>query len=460
MGGRMSFVHLHVHSQFSWMDGACTIDGLVKRARQLRMPAVAITDRNSIAGAVEFSRKCQSAGIKPIIGLEIAVYNDISDGRQFSVILLACNLEGFRNLSWLITLAYERDHRAPNITKTLLQKHSDGLICLSFSVVGELCTLLLEDQEHEARQVSDWYRGVFGDRHYYEIQNHGLPQEAIAMNKLLNLAYQTKVPVVLTNDCHYLRRKDSTVIDALNCIRKGLDFYHPEAKRFDCNEHYFKTAQEMDQLFDYPSQLVTNTLEIAERIELDLTQLFPACNDLPPALKQAISAIRAYSKSTGIRFIPGSQHLEVYPEEGLRLGLISYLRDSLSGYRMVPYMVYQPWEPKELYLEVLRVMGIKEETALELSSYIPPEAKSLIEAKMLSTDFSCLSSENYVFCEALITGDKLLKIFKQEQLAQNGYALLPQDLALPLILDTRGNVGCQLDRAALNRMGIVTLNVF
>ncbi len=219
----MSFVHLHIHSEYSWLDGACIIDELVQRAVELKMPAVAITDRNSVAGASRLWHQCIKAGIKPIIGLEIAVLNDPGDGRTFSLILLAKNGCGYENLCRLITLAYERNPATPKITKSQLAEHAQDLICLSFSVVGELCTLLLEGKDDEAKQVSDWYYDVFGEDYYYEVQNHGLPQEAVAMNKLLHLTYDTKIPVVLTNDCHYLERKDSVAIDALNCIRKGID---------------------------------------------------------------------------------------------------------------------------------------------------------------------------------------------------------------------------------------------
>ena len=271
----MSFVHLHVHSEYSWLDGACQIESLVKKAKGLKMPAVAITDRNSIGGAERFSQTCRDFGIKPIIGLEISVLNDLSDGRAFSLILIAQNLDGFHNLSRLISLAYEHDSADPKICKSQLAAQSKGLICLSFSVVGELGTLLLEDKQDDALKVIDWYKSVFGDRYYLEFQNHGLPQETVAMKLLLNLAYQTKTPVVLTNDCHYLDKRQSEAIDALNCIRRGIDFKSAESKRFACNEYYFKSSHEMKKLICHPAEAISNTLAIAERIELDLLSELP-----------------------------------------------------------------------------------------------------------------------------------------------------------------------------------------
>ncbi|MCK9165658.1 MAG: PHP domain-containing protein, partial [Candidatus Cloacimonas sp.] len=305
----MSFVHLHIHSEYSWLDGACFIDDLVQKAVQYKMPAVAITDRNSLAGASRLWHQCIKAGIKPIIGLEMAVWNDEGDDRVFSVILLAKNGSGYDNLCRLVTLAYINDPNAPRITKSQLKDNAQNLICLSFSVVGELCTLLLEGKEAEARQVSDWYYEVFGEDYYYEIQNHNLPSEALAMYKLMNLAYETNIPMVLTNDCHYLERRDSISIDALNCIRKGIDFSHPDAKRFACNEYYFKTPKEMKSLFDFPRQLSKNTLEIANKI--NVTDGYIPIYDGDLSVQRVVDALSSYSTSMKIKSEPNSKHITV-----------------------------------------------------------------------------------------------------------------------------------------------------
>ena len=437
----MSFVHLHVHSEYSWLDGACFIDDLVKRAKQLKMPAVAITDRNSIAGAFRFSEKCQKAGIKPIIGLEIEVINDISDGRAFSIILLAKNLEGFGNLSTLITLAHEHNPETPRITKTLLQKHSTGLICLSFSVVGEICTLLLEDRDAEAWRVSEWYHSIFGEDYYYEIQNHGLPKEAIAMNKLLNMAYETKIPVVLTNDCHYMRRQDSVAIDALNCIRRGLDFSHPEAKRFACNEYYFKTHREMKGLYCHPPQLISNTIKIAESIELDLLENLPSEAKKEDAKKLLMDTFSAFTRKS----------------HELGADAIGFLKDKLSGYQIRPLTQYSTWTPRELYAAVLKAMNVKKSDIVELCAEIPEEAETLFEAIMMSTDFSCSSSEDYVYSEAWSIGINLLKTFSKSAAKPGSYAFVPNNLNIPLVQDAEGKPVSQYDYKTLNNMGCMTI---
>lgn len=324
----MSFVHLHVHSEYSWLDGACNIDDLVQKAVQYNMPAVAITDRNSVAGASRLWHQCVKAGIKPILGLEIAVQNDPGDGRVFSVILLAKNGFGYENLCRLVSLAYEQDRLAPKITKTQLWDHYQALICLSFSVVGELCTLLLEGKDDQAREVSDWYYSIFGEDYYYEIQNHGLPSEAGAMNKLLNLAYQTRIPVVITNDCHYMDRKDSIAIDALNCIRKGIDFSHAEAKRFACNEYYFKSPKEMKSLIGFPPQLIKNTIEIVDKIDVTDGYIPVSGSDL--SVSKVVGLLSSYSSSLKIKSKPSSRHITVSLMDHTSDKVLEHLRQQLA----------------------------------------------------------------------------------------------------------------------------------
>ena len=451
----MSFVHLHVHSEFSWLDGACIIENLVQRAVQLKMPAVAITDRNSVAGASRLWHQCVKAGIKPIIGLEIAVQNDPGDSRVFSVILLAKNGSGYENLCRLVTLAYENERLAPRITKTQLWEHSLGLICLSFSVVGELCTLLLEGKDEQARRVSDWYYEVFGEDYCYEIQNHGLPSEAVAMNKLLNLAYQTKIPVVLTNDCHYLDRKDSSAIDALNCIRNGLDFAHPEAKRFACNEYYFKSPKEMKALIGFPPQLIKNTLEIANKINVTDGYLPVAESDL--SAPRVVGILNSYSPALRIKFKLGSGHIKVSLMDHKSADVLEHLHQQLSDYDFINFTEYDPWMPRSIYAAVLNAMKVPEEKIRELCGLIPAGAKSLREAVLLSMNFSCLSSEDYVCSLAAGISDTLINTYKEEIPSRHNYALIPKDILFPIARDMYGQQRCQYGFDLINQTGLISL---
>jgi len=453
----MSFVHLHVHSEYSWLDGACIIDDLVQRAVQYEMPAVAVTDRNSVAGASRLWHACVKAGIKPIIGLEIAVQNDPGDSRIFSVILLAKNSSGYHNLCRLVTLAYENDHLAPRLTKTQLLEHSQDLICLSFSVVGELCTLLLEGKDEQARQVSDWYYEVFGEDYYYEIQNHGLPSEAVAMNKLLNLAYQTKIPVVITNDCHYLDRKDSIAIDALNCICKGINFSHPEAKRFACNDYYFKSPKEMKALKGFPPQLTKNTLEIADKI--DVTDGYIPVVEIDLSAPRVVGLLSSYSPILRIKFKPRSRHITVSLMDHKSADVLEHLRQQLLDYDLVHFTEYESWTPRSIYSSVLKTMKVPEEKIKGLCGLIPSEAQTLREAVLLSTDFSCLSSEDYVCSLAAEICDTLISTFKEEGSLRHNYALTPKGMAVPIVRDYNGKPRCQYDFDLVNETGLISIEL-
>ncbi len=434
----MSFVHLHVHSEYSWLDGACYTEKLLDLAVKHEMPAVAITDRNSIAGAFHFSEKAKKLGIKAIIGLDIEVLNDISDGRAFSVILLAKDFAGFNNLNRLITLAYEYDTLKPKITKSQLQKHSHGLICLSFSVVGELCTLLLEDREEETLQVSNWYAGIFGEDYYYEIHNHGLPKEAIAMNKLLDLAGQSKIPLVAANDCHYLQASDSIAIDALNSIRSDLDFTHSEAKRFACNEYYFKSPVEMASMFHFSHQLISNSLKIADKIELDLTNLY-LCKIDKENHNKIEKIIDDYSLEMNLKFTSSDLQLQLsLPKEEIQ-DFITYLTSNLTNYFLSPSTEYIPWTSQEINSAVLRVLGQKQDDITELYSHS--------------------SNKNHLFSQAQQIAEKLANTWKKSYQSSNTFVFIPENISLPLVTDSKGNKRCQFNLEILNKMGFLTIEI-
>jgi len=455
----MSFVHLHVHSEYSWLDGACQIDRVVKRAKELKMPAVAITDRNSIAGAVRFSQICRDSGVKPIIGLEISVLNDISDGRTFSLILIAQNLEGFHNLSRLICLAYENDSTDPKITKSQLAAYSAGLICLSFSVVGELGILLLEDKQEEALKVIDWYKSVFCDKYYLEFQNHGLPSEAYAMSRLLNMAYDTKTQVVLTNDCHYLGKHQSEAIDALNCIRKEIDFTSTESKRFPCNEYYFKSPLEMKKLISYPPHAISNTIQIAESVELDLM------SEAPKFLSHVVSEIinkELLSTVPDCTYMSyrATNQVNLHIPSGLLTDVVETLQNSLNEWQVVHVSTYRCYSTKSLFSAVGKVLGVAADKIEWLTDMMPIGSKSVIDAIMLSTDFSCFALENYNYSTVVGITSDLDGIFEHVGYRPTVYALIPKKALLPIMISKHGIPYSQFDTHTLEKLGYPILNVF
>ena len=455
----MSFVHLHVHTEYSWLDGACQIEKLVKRAKELKMPAVAITDRNSIAGAVRFSQKCHEEGIKPIIGLEISVLNNMSDGRAFSLILIAQNMVGFHNLARLISLAHEYDSTDPKICKSQLAAHNEGLLCFSFSVVGELGTLLLEDKQDDALQTIEWYKSVFSDRYYLEFQNHGLPKEAIAMNLLLNLAFQTKTQVVLTNDCHYIDKRQPEAIDALNCMRLGMDFKSAESKRFACNEYYFKTPREMKKLIYHPPQAISNTITIAESIELDLL------SELPIQMNHNISDILdkvqqcRLPECTYLSY-KAKNKVNLHIPSGMLDDLVETVQNGFNDFQIVPVSTYGRYSTKNLFSAVARVLGVSEDKIEWLTDMMPKYSKSVFDAIMQSIDFSCFALENYLYSKVVSITSDLEGVFEHIGYMPTVFVVVPRNDPLPIVPRNQTIPYSQFDLHALEQLGYPILYIF
>ncbi|MDD2211283.1 MAG: DNA polymerase III subunit alpha [Candidatus Cloacimonetes bacterium] len=273
----MSFVHLHNHTQYSLLDGACRVDRMVKLAKEMGMPAVAITDHGNLFGVIDFYKTAKKAGIKPIIGIEAYIINgeldnDLSkNDLRHHLVLLAQNYQGYKNLMKLSSLSYINGfYYKPRMSKSLLSQYSDGIICLSACVKGEIASLLLNNRDREARESALWYKDLFQDRYYLEIQNHQLDSEKIVMPKIVDLAHELNIPLVLTNDCHYLHQEDHEAHDILLCIQTGKLLNDPGRMRYNTTQLYFKSPQEMKEIFPDVPEAYENTLKIAERIDLEL----------------------------------------------------------------------------------------------------------------------------------------------------------------------------------------------
>ena len=287
----MPFIHLHNHTQYSLLDGACRVDRMVKLAKELSMPAVAITDHGNLFGAIDFYHAAKKAGIKPIVGIEAYIINgDIesefskSDTR-YHLVLLAQNYKGYENLMKLSSASYiDGFYYKPRISKALLEKHNEGLICLSACVKGEIPSLLLAGRQQQAKEAVLWYKELFADRYYLEIQDHGLDMEKTAMPQVIALAKECDVPLVLTNDCHYLHQEDHEAHDILLCIQTGKLLNDPHRMRYDTTQLYFKTSEQMRDIYPEVPEAYENTLKIADRIDLTLSYdefLLPEV-DTPP----------------------------------------------------------------------------------------------------------------------------------------------------------------------------------
>ncbi len=278
----MSFVHLHVHTQYSLLDGANKIDALVAKVKSQGMPAVAITDHGDMFGAIEFYRKASAAGIKPILGCEAYVApkhrtdkggraDDFEAGGNHHLILLAMNSAGYRNLCRMVTLSYKEGfYYKPRIDKSLLRDHNDGIIALSGCLASEVNQAIANGNIDRARDVMVEYRQMFDGRYYIEIQDNHLAEQERANIELVRLAQELSLPLVATNDCHYLESQDAKAHEVLLCIQTGKTLSDPNRWRFETDQLYVKDGVEMAAAFRSIPEAISNTLDIAKRCDLEL----------------------------------------------------------------------------------------------------------------------------------------------------------------------------------------------
>ena len=270
----MAFVHLHVHTEYSLLDGACRIPQLAQRAKELGQTALAVTDHGVMYGAVAFYRACLEAGIKPIIGCEVYVaprsLTDKEHGldSEYSHLILLCRDEtGYRNLCYMVSRAFvDGFYIKPRIDWPLLHQHSEGLICLSGCVAGAIPRLIRSGDYAGAKAKAEELSALFGPENFYlELQDHGLPEEKEAARGLIRIHHETGIPLAVTNDAHYINKDDSRYQDVLMCIQTGKTVDDPQRMRFESRELYLKSEEEMRALFpDYP-EAADNTAKIAER---------------------------------------------------------------------------------------------------------------------------------------------------------------------------------------------------
>ena len=273
------FVHLHIHSEFSLLDGANRIKDIPKRAKELGMDSIAITDHGVMYGAIDFYKACKNEGIKPIIGCEVYVAprgrNRFDkepgiDNRYNHLILLAKNIQGYKNLSKLVSLGFtEGYYYKPRIDYEILEKYSEGLVCLSACLAGAVNQALLNGKEDEAEEIANWHKKVFGDDYYIEIQNNGLKEQVLANQRLVQLARKLDIPLVATNDAHYLKKEDAYNHEVLLCIQTGKRMTDEDRMRFDTDELYIKSPEEMIDYFKAFPDAIENTVKIAEECNIE-----------------------------------------------------------------------------------------------------------------------------------------------------------------------------------------------
>ena len=274
------FVHLHTHTEYSFLDGAIRVHDLVDRAVKFGMPALAITDHGGLFGAVEFYEACMDKGIKPILGFEAYVAPQSrfdkgtnKDERSYHhLILLAKDNEGWKNLMRLSTLGYtEGFYYKPRIDMELLRAHSKGIIATSACIGGAVPRALLAGNSELAKKLALEYLEIFGEKNFYfELQNHGMNQEIVAFDELVKLGRELGIPFIVANDAHYLDHENASSHEVLLCIQTQATMNDPDRYKFSSDQLYFKSQEEMCKLFPELPEACANTLEIAERCNVSI----------------------------------------------------------------------------------------------------------------------------------------------------------------------------------------------
>jgi len=278
------FVHLHLHSQYSLLDGAIHFKPLLQRAEELKMPAIAVTDHGSMFGALEFFSAAMKSPVKPIIGCEVYVApssrfektpisSESGYDKSFHLVLLVMDSTGYKNLSTLVSAGYtEGFYYKPRLDKELLEKHNEGLIALSACLGGEVPKMLALDRMDKAREAAGFYKEVFKDRFYLEMQDHGIHKQQEVNKKMIPFSKKMELPLVATNDAHYLRREDAEAHDALLCIGTGKFINDENRMRYEGDQLYVKSAEEMEALFGDVPDALKNTIRIAEELNFKFNE--------------------------------------------------------------------------------------------------------------------------------------------------------------------------------------------
>ncbi len=272
-----NFVHLHVHSEFSLLDGANRIKDLPVRAKELGMDAIAITDHGVMYGAIDFYKACKKEGVKPIIGCEVYVAPRTRfqkepniDNKYNHLILLAKNNEGYKNLSKMVSIGFtEGYYYKPRIDLETIEKYHEGIIALSACLAGSVNQAILANDMKKAEETALWYKNIFKEDYYLEIQNNGIKEQVLANQKLIELSRKLDIPLVATNDAHYLKKEDAYNHEVLLCIQTGKRMSDEDRMRFDTDELYIKSPEEMSDYFKNFPDAIENTVKIANKCNVE-----------------------------------------------------------------------------------------------------------------------------------------------------------------------------------------------
>src|SRR5436190_1372877 len=371
------FVHLHVHSEYSILDGACRIPDLVRRATELEMPAVSLTDHGSMAGAVQLWQKTRDTGVKPVIGCEVYVANDrkAHEKGNAHLTLLAADNTGYANLIKLSSLGYlEGYYNKPRIDWELLEQHNQGLIALSGCLSGRVCKALEENRPTDAESELDRLAQTFGkDNVYVELQNAHLEVQARILPQLVQLADKLKLPTVATGDVHYLRDTDARAHEALLCIQSGDSLKNPNHWKFETDHFYFKSPEEMALDFPGHEDAMRRTLEVAERcnVEIELGSIHLPRYDVPEGRDSFDYLVELCEKgflNPGRKSMPD---IDIdFAVEG-RERVINYVREKYGADRVAQIITFSTMAARAAVRDAGRVLEVPYGVVDKIAKLIP-----------------------------------------------------------------------------------------
>ena len=333
------FVHLHLHTEYSLLDGACVIKRLVERVKALGQKAVAITDHGSMYGVIEFYKACKKAGIKPIIGCEVYVaprtrFDKVHkvDTSPYHLVLLCKNKTGYQNLIKLVSQGHiEGFYNRPRIDRELLRQHHEGLICLSACLAGEIPRALAVGEYDKAKEAALFYKDLFGEDYYLEIQDHGIEEQRRILPYIERLSRELSIPLAATNDCHYIEKEDAKAQAILMCIQTNTILGQGNTLEFSTEEFYVKSADEMESLFGRYKDALSNTVKIAGKCDFDFEF---GVTKLPRFTVEGVTDNTAYFENLCFRGLR-KRYGEKPPEEYVRR-----LRYELSVIKKMGYVDY------------------------------------------------------------------------------------------------------------------------
>src|SRR5690606_14559900 len=340
----MSFVHLHTHSEYSLLDGANRLEALVRRAVDLEMPALALTDHGCMFGAWTFQQLANRHGLKPLLGMEAYVApgdrrvksGGTGEDKYYHLVLIARDEVGYRNIVRLTSIGYlEGFYHRPRIDREVLQKYSEGVIVTSACMAGEVARHLMAGRREQAKEAAAWYAEVFRDRYYLEVQAHDSEGQHQLNREMLSLADELGLPVVATNDAHFLRAEDHDAHDVLLCIGLGKDRDDENRMRYDSGL-YFKSAPEMAERFPGRPDVLENTLAIADSVNVEFKKQYHVPKfPLPEGIEDEASLLRKIAYEGAAKRFGDPLPEAIRERLEYELSVISNPRADYSGYFLI-----------------------------------------------------------------------------------------------------------------------------